>query len=133
MLLSPYSLFGSVKPRKSLIKIETLIEKQVRMVMFKMVLIHFKFLGSLANFAGGQFSKLNIDSNTPITILSCIQALTKEFGRELTERILDDRSIKPRVKTLILKNDVEIRALENLDTEMNEKDELTFIPFTHGG
>ena len=132
MLFFPSYLSGSVIPKKSLIEIEP-HKIQVSMVMFKMVLIHFKFLGSLTNFAGGQFFTLNIASNTSVTISLCIQALMKEFGKELTERIIDDQSIKPRVKALILKNDVEIRTLENLDTEMNEKDELTFIPFTHGG
>lgn len=98
-----------------------------------MVTVRVKFLGSLLSLARGSSFELKIDSDVPITVFSCIQALKQSFGEELVRNILDERSAEPRVKTLILKNGVEIRALEKLNTKIKDNDELTFIPYIHGG
>lgn len=53
---------------------------------------------------------------------------------EYLNRIKLDKSVSvDRRNTLILVNGVEVSALNDLDTKVNEGDVITLVPVTHGG
>ncbi len=98
-----------------------------------MVQVNVKFVGSLAGLTGKQSTVLHLNTDQKPTILSLIKLLGEKFGKEVEKRIVDYGDGKPRLRVLILKNDVEINVLKGLDTFIDENDVVVLIPVSHGG
>ena len=77
-----------------------------------------KLLGNLKREDGA--GKISI--TTPIKLKQVIDHLNSRYNAGLR-----------RDGVLILVNGVEANALEDLDTVINEKDEVVFVPMFHGG
>ncbi|MCX8175810.1 MAG: MoaD/ThiS family protein [Candidatus Bathyarchaeota archaeon] len=91
-----------------------------------------RFVGPLTNLAGVEKATINLNLKSDYTISSLIYTLAEIYGKKFVDRILDhDGKIRPGI--LILKNDKEIRVLNELKTSVKEEDVITFIPVSHGG
>jgi molybdopterin synthase sulfur carrier subunit len=66
------------------------------------------------------------------TVLNLLKAL-KSANKLLGDLIIDEAYGKISVKVLVLVNGREISALNGLDTQLNDGDKVTLIPFSHGG
>ncbi len=95
--------------------------------------VEVKFIGPLINLTNCQSVDVQLNHLPQPTILSVIQHLSKKFGKSFEDRILDYDTDKPRLRVLILKNDVEIHALKGLETPLNPGDKIVIIPVSHGG
>ena len=68
------------------------------------------------------------------TVRTVIAQLLSETRFEGLKQILVDvETSDPRPNALIMVSGREINSLKGLDTELNEKDELAFLPIAHGG
>ena len=67
------------------------------------------------------------------TIRDVVQALAESMSLEARRLLIDPELNDPRPNTLILVNGREISALNGLETEVSDGDEVTFIPVAHGG
>ena len=92
-----------------------------------------KFIGPLKSLTGIEKVVVNLNSKKDQTISSLIQALTETYGEKIINRILNSKNGELRPNILILKNDVEIRVLDGLKTEIKDEDVITFIPVSHSG
>ena len=80
-----------------------------------------RLVGNLCKLPDG--SKIEVGSfEAPASLRNVIQKFREKYGIELK-----------RENTLILVNGVEANALNDLDTIINEKDDVVFVPMFHGG
>lgn len=101
--------------------------------MVRTMSVKVKFIGPLIKLTGCQSIDIQLNHLPQPTILSVLQYLSKKFGKSFEDRILDYDADEPRLRVLILKNDVEIHALEGLKTQLNPRDKVVIIPVSHGG
>jgi len=67
------------------------------------------------------------------TVRSVVQAIAKSLSNEAKGLLIDAELNDPRPNALILLNGKEINVLNGLETEVQEGDEITLIPVSHGG
>jgi len=90
-----------------------------------------KLVGVLRGLAGK--NEISVKSETPVTIKQLIQDLSESLGLAFKRAVIDPELNDPRPNTLILVNDVEISALQGLETRVGEDDTIVVIPVSHGG
>jgi molybdopterin converting factor small subunit len=95
--------------------------------------VEIELLGQLKSLAGKQRISVKLDSEIKPTLSTVIRNLSDQLGSEFEENVADLNSDKPRLKALVLKNNIEVSALERLETKIKEGDRLVIIPITHGG
>jgi molybdopterin converting factor small subunit len=80
-----------------------------------------KLLGSLAKLpSGARLSQETLEGNVPVSRV--ISLLKEKHNLEVK-----------RESVLILVNGIEVRALEDLQTVVGDRDEVVLIPMYHGG
>jgi len=89
-----------------------------------------RLLGVFRGFYGK--SQLSLKPEEP-TVRKVIQTLAKSLSTEARRLLIDPELNDPRPNALILVNGKEISVLKGLETEINEDDEVTLIPISHGG
>jgi molybdopterin converting factor small subunit len=89
-------------------------------------------VGSLKNIAKTEKTQLKI-RETNSTVASVVRKLGEQFGQEFKNAIMDPELNDPKPRVLILKNNVEISALQGVDTPIRDKDKIVIIPIYHGG
>jgi len=67
------------------------------------------------------------------TVRNVIQTLAESLTTEAKRLLIDPELNDPRPNALILLNGKEINVLNGLETEVDEGDEVTLIPISHGG
>ena len=77
-------------------------------------------------------SQLSLNLKKP-TVRSLVQKLSESFSVEAKHLLVDPELNDPRPNTLILVNGKEINVLKGLETELENGDEVTLIPISHGG
>ena len=89
-----------------------------------------KFIGSLKNF----FEKGDkiFDYKTEITVKELINSII-EKKPGIKDFLVSEQNIEYRLNSLVLINDIEISALNGIDTKLSDGDKITFIPVIHGG
>lgn len=89
-----------------------------------------KFIGSLKNF----FDKENIifDYETEITVKELINSILEKTPN-IKDFLISVQNNEFRLNSLVLINDIEISALNGIDTKLSDGDKITFIPVIHGG
>ena len=94
------------------------------------VKVNVRLLGVFRGLSGkGQIS-LNLKKPTVRgVVLKLVESLSVEAKRLLVDPELND----PRPNALILVNGKEINVLKGLETELEDGDEVTLIPVSHGG
>ena len=94
--------------------------------------LHLKFYGVFRTAADTNELDLAIQNETTVKSLISILVSEERF-RNLKSLLLDAETSDPRPNALIMVSGREINALNGLDTELKEHDEVTFLPIAHGG
>jgi sulfur-carrier protein len=93
-------------------------------------MISLKFLGALRHAANRD--SLEVECKKGATVLDIVK-FASDKNQELRRNILDEQLDEPKPNGLILVNGREISVLNGLETELQDGDELVFIPVVHGG
>lgn len=94
------------------------------------MVISLKFLGTLRHVSNT--STLALSVNGALSVKELLSRLVKEIPslkQSLSPQQLEDLPSS----TLILVNGKEISVLNDLDTNLNDGDEIVFVPVIHGG
>jgi MoaD family protein len=89
-----------------------------------------KFVGVLRHASGTE--KVAVDRPRITSVKELISELVKEMPK-LKRTIVDPELDDPRLNVLILVNDSEISALNDLETKLDDGDTVVLVPFVHGG
>ncbi|MEJ5327686.1 MAG: MoaD/ThiS family protein [Candidatus Bathyarchaeia archaeon] len=92
--------------------------------------ISLKFLGTLRHISNT--SKLALSVNGALSVKELLSRLVEEIPalkQSLSPQQLEDL----QSSTLILVNGKEISVLDGLATNLNDGDEVVFVPVVHGG
>ncbi|MCW4018397.1 MAG: MoaD/ThiS family protein [Candidatus Bathyarchaeota archaeon] len=89
-----------------------------------------KFLGALRHASGED--NVRVHCEREVTILELVDKVTKRMPA-LRSNILDEQLETPKPNALILVNGKEISVLNGLDTQVEDGDEVVFVPVVHGG
>jgi len=95
-----------------------------------MINIRVRLLGVLKGFASKNQLSIELEN---ATVGKLIQALVESLPTEAGKLVIDPELNDPRPNSLILLNGKEISVLKGLETEIQEGDEITLIPISHGG
>jgi len=77
---------------------------------------------------------LELDFDGSVSVRRLVSKLVTAIGRTEFERYLIDADLKdPRPNSLILVSGTEVGALNGIDTELRDGDEVVFLPVAHGG
>ena len=92
--------------------------------------VKIKFLSLLTDITGVE--ELNLPIKEGVNIRTILEQLTVKFGRKFEEMIF--KSSKDLSKYVIITvNNKDIRTLDELNTEIQLDDEISFIPAIAGG
>ena len=95
------------------------------------VTVEVRFLGIFQRLSGKKRFKLTVEE--PATVKSVIMKLTETFSEEFGRVLVDSQLSDPRPNALILVGGKEISALEGLESEVKDAEEIVFVPMVHGG
>jgi molybdopterin converting factor small subunit len=95
------------------------------------ILIEIKFLGIFQRLARKKHFQLILDE--PVTVRKVITKLTETFSNEFKQVLIDSHLDDLRLKALIILDGKEISALQGLETEVKDYDEIVLVPMVHGG
>lgn len=95
--------------------------------------IHIKFYGVFRSAAKTSEIDLDIQEKNPTVKLVISQLVSRKEFHELKTLLLSSETSDPRPNALIMVSGREVNALKELDTELQESDELTLLPIAHGG
>lgn len=90
-----------------------------------------RLLGIFQHLSGKKRFQLKIAK--PTTVRLVVTKLTEMFSGEFKQALIDSQFGDPRLNALILVSGKEIGALQGLETEVKDDDELVLIPRVHGG
>ena len=93
--------------------------------------VEVKFLGVFRQFSGR--NRVLVKLEKPATIGKAIEKLVEAFSSEFKRTLVDPELEDPRPNALILVNGKEIGALQGLETEVEDGDEIVLVPVSHGG
>lgn len=85
------------------------------------------FYGSIANITGEKTT--NIEAQN---LKDAIGSLSAKYGEGFKDKIFNPKGTLARFLNIYV-NGKDIRFLKNLDTELNDKDAVSFIPAVGGG
>lgn len=89
-----------------------------------------KFVGSFRGISGKDGLKLKFVR--PVSVRALVEKILKQLPK-LETSLIDSESGEPRRTMLVLVNGREISVLNGLETHVNDKDEVVFVPVVHGG
>ncbi|PVX26541.1 MAG: hypothetical protein CW691_01270 [Candidatus Bathyarchaeum sp.] len=95
------------------------------------ITVNVRFLGIFQRLSGKKFFPLELEDSA--TVRAVITKLTETFSNEFKEVLVDSQLDDPRPNALILVEGKEISALNGLETEVKESEEIVFVPMVHGG
>jgi molybdopterin converting factor small subunit len=90
-----------------------------------------RFLGTFQRLSGKKHVKLTLEE--PVTVRMVITKLTESFSSDFKQFLIDSDLDDPRPKALIIIDGKEISALQGLETEVKDSEEIVLIPLVHGG
>lgn len=89
-----------------------------------------KFIGALRHLSGK--TQLAVNFQEGISIKELLENISQELP-ELKRTFSDQELNDSRSNSLILVNGREISVLNGYETELNDGDEIVFVPVVHGG
>jgi molybdopterin converting factor small subunit len=95
--------------------------------------LHLKLYGVFRTAANANEVNLTVPETAPTVRAVITQLLSETRFEDLKRLLVDAETSDPRPNALIMVSGREINSLKGLDTELNEKDELAFLPIAHGG
>ncbi len=94
------------------------------------VSVKVRLLGVFRGFSGRSQMSLKIEK---ATVRDVIETLAGSLSPEARRLLIDAELKDPRPNALILLNGREINVLKGLETEIQDGDEVTLVPVSHGG
>ena len=89
-----------------------------------------KFIGALRHLSGK--TQLTLSSQESSSVKELLLKLSQDFP-SLEKTFTDQQLNDSRSNALILVNGREISVLNGFETELNDGDEIVFVPVVHGG
>lgn len=93
--------------------------------------VEVRFLGIFQRLSGKK--RLQVKLEEPATVRKVIVKLTETFSSEFKRVLVDSELDDPRPNSLILVGGKEISALQGLETEVKDSEEVVLVPMVHGG
>jgi MoaD family protein len=93
--------------------------------------VEVRFFGMYQRLSGKKRFQLKLDE--PATVRKVIMKLTETFSSEFKRVLIDSELEDPRPNSLILVGGKEISALQGLETEVKDAEEVVLVPMVHGG
>jgi len=93
--------------------------------------VEVRFLGTFQRLSGKKRFQLKLEE--PVTVRKVVTKLTETFSSEFKQVLVDSQLDDPRPNALILVNGKEISALQGLETEVKDAEEIVLVPMVHGG
>ena len=93
--------------------------------------VEVRFLGIFQRFSGKKRFKLILEE--PATVRKAVMKLTEIFSKDFSQVLVDSQLDDPRPNALILVGGKEISALQGLETEVKDTEEIVLVPMIHGG
>jgi molybdopterin converting factor small subunit len=90
-----------------------------------------RFLGIFQRLSGKKHYELTLQE--PATIKDVVTKLSEAFSDEFKAVLVDAQLDDPRPNALILVDGKEVSALQGLETEVTDSQEIVFLPMVHGG
>ena len=93
--------------------------------------VNVRFLGVFQRLSGKKRFQVKLEE--PATVRNVIMKLTETFSSEFKRVLVDSELDDPRPNCLILVGGKEISALQGLETEVKDAEEIVLVPMVHGG
>jgi molybdopterin converting factor small subunit len=93
--------------------------------------VEVRFLGIFQRLSGKKRFKAKLEE--PATVKNLVMNLTETFSSEFKRVLVDPQLDDPRPNALILVGGKEISALQGLETEVRDAEEIVLLPVVHGG
>jgi MoaD family protein len=90
-----------------------------------------RFLGIFQRLSGKKQVQIELDEQA--TVKDVMAKLSEAFSADFREVLVDSELDDPRPNALILVGGKEISALDGLETEVKDLDEIVLVPMVHGG
>jgi molybdopterin converting factor small subunit len=90
-----------------------------------------RFLGVFQRLSGKKRFQVKLEE--PATVGTLIIKFTEIFSSEFKRVLLDSEFDEPKPNSLILVGGKEISALQGLETEIKDSEEVVLVPMVHGG
>ena len=90
-----------------------------------------KFLGIFQHLSGTKHFQVKLEE--PATVRDVVRKLTEVFSSDFKRVLVDSQFDDPRPNALILIGGKEISALQGLETEVKDAEEIVLVPMVHGG
>ena len=89
-----------------------------------------KLVGALRHISGK--NELSVSHEQATTLLDLIKTISKE-APDLKPHLISQQPGDSKANALIIVNGKEISVLNGLQTQLNDGDEIVFVPVVHGG
>ena len=93
--------------------------------------VEVRFLGIFQRLSGKKRFQVKLEE--PATVRDVVMKLTETFSSEFKRVLVNSELEDPRPNALILVGRKEISALQGLDTEVKDAEEVVLVPMVHGG
>jgi molybdopterin converting factor small subunit len=93
--------------------------------------VYVKFLGIFQRLSGKKRFQLKLIE--PATVSDVVMKLTEVFSSDFKRVLVDSQFDDPKPNALILIGGKEISALQGIETEVKDADEIVLVPMIHGG
>ncbi|MBT8171442.1 MoaD/ThiS family protein [Candidatus Bathyarchaeota archaeon] len=93
--------------------------------------IRIRFLGIFQRISGKKIINLNLDK--PVTVNNIITKLVEIYSSDFKQVLFDSHFDDPRPNALIIVGGKEISALQGLETEVSNGEDVVLVPMVHGG
>ena len=93
--------------------------------------VEVRFLGIFQRLSGKKRFQLNLEE--PATVRKAVMKLTEQFSDEFKRVLINTELADPRPNALILVGGKEISALQGLETQIKDTEEIVLVPMVHGG
>ena len=93
--------------------------------------VEVRFLGIYQRLSGKKHVQLKLEE--PTTVKEAVMKLTEKFSDEFKRVLINTELADPRPNALILVEGKEISALQGLETEIKDTEEIVLVPMVHGG
>jgi molybdopterin converting factor small subunit len=90
-----------------------------------------RFLGIFQRLSGKKRFQLKLEE--PATVRKAVMKLTETFSDEFKQALVSSQISELRPNALILVGGKEISALQGLETEVKDAEEIVLVPMVHGG
>lgn len=94
------------------------------------MIVNVKFVGSFRGVSGK--SEIAFRFSSPVSLKILVAKVVERLPK-LKSALVNPESGEPRSNMLVLVNGQEIGVLNGIETNVNDGDEVVFVPVIHGG